>query len=89
MADAHNQPIGIAGHCALTPTTLRNSGANLNGRSTVRECLLLVIRVVSWPALAIGRLLLGSPGARIGGYRRSGYPEMEHWMAGGDRGFEK
>ncbi len=93
MAEVHKPSIGIAQGSASTSRPRRKPGARVAGRSVIHESLLSVVRlssaVLTWPAVAIGRLLLGSRSTRIGGHRRTGYPEMDHWSAGRRRGFDK
>ncbi len=88
MAEVHKSPIGIAQGSASTSWPRRKPGVRVAGRSAIHESLLPVVRlssaVLTWLAVAIGRLLLGSRSTRIGGY-----PEMDHWMAGRKRGFDK
>ena len=80
MAEVHKPSIGILQRrrpASAAHESLAHSAAALGG-SAVR----LSSAVLTWPAVAIGRLLLGSRRTRIGGYHRTGYPEMDHWMAG-------
>ncbi len=48
------------------------------GAVLVRFASVIVIR----PAAAMGRLLLGPQSNHMGGPRRTGYPEIEYWLAG-------
>ncbi len=93
MAEVHKSPIGIAHRSAAASWPREEPAARVAGHSAIHESLLPVVRLSSavliWPAVAIGRLLLGSRSTRIGGYRRTGYPEMDHWSAGHRRGFDK
>ncbi len=80
MAEVHKPPIGILQRrmpASAARESLAHSAAALGG-SAVR----LSSAALTWPAVAAGRLLLGSRRTRIGGYHRTGYPEMDHGRAG-------
>lgn len=85
MADVYKQPVDLA----QMNTSRQFSRPSVARHPIVHESSLLIVQVskaaLTRPAAAISRLLLGSPGARIGGYRRTGYPELDQWMSGRDR----
>ena len=86
MAEVHKSPIRIAHRNASTPRLWGKPAAQRAGQRAIPVPLIAVIRpfaaVLAWPATTVGRLLLRSQGNRVRGYRRSGYPEMDHWTAG-------
>jgi hypothetical protein len=88
MAEVQELPVGIARQDASTSSPRRDARNGAPPRSVIHNSLRLVLHlsmsILAWPAISVGRLLLGSPGKRIGGYRRIGYPEMDLWMVGGD-----
>lgn len=86
MTGVHESRVGVAHREASRSWAQEKPTAQRADHSTIREALLPVVRlswaVITWPAVAVGRLFLRSQSNRISGYRRSGYPEMDHWMAG-------
>lgn len=87
MAEAQKLRVGVSRLDASTQSQRRYAGGSVPPRSVIHNSLRVVARlsmsILAWPAIGIGRLLLGSSGRRIGGYRRIGYPEIDRWMAGG------
>lgn len=93
MTEGHRSRIGILQQRGPASSPQQEGVARPAARSAVHEPLLAVVRLSSAvlirPVAMAVRLLVGSRSNRVSGYRRSGYPEMDHWTAGRRRGLDK